>query len=527
MMPRIVTQKPVLQVLRIQVYKVAAQNMDAERRPRSTQTLRRSKEEESRGSTKGGDFQRMRKAIATGRAQDCFEEADTNTIESPLPPQTIISLSYQLARAKKIPENEGRGVEYKKDEEVLGFQGTARTRRGGEEAKTRSDKGREAGARLRECEAVIEMVKTQAREQEERRNRERREQEEELKRERSQRQEQEQLVHSLRQQLEEEKRRRDEALRSSSCENEMMGAEKKRLLEQIDVLKASVKSLKEKLSAQQLEAQSSQRKLMEQRSEAEHKMKLEHQDHLSHKESELIDMSAAHARQLKMLQDQLDKTNSEKVKLEIDMRKIKSELQDVLIRHEEEISQIKESCRREEDGRIAYLDEKISSIQQARELQQQRSDQLALELAELRKLENYRLKEHDNLLKQEVEHRLEVEKVAEARQTELEGLRIENMRLKHKLMAAEEGMQRSEEELRANTQQQERTIKELLETDGMRSRQLEEEIRSARNRISSLETELRKKEIDQSRAREEEVVRMSRLQERILEKVREELMNLS
>lgn len=49
--------------------------------------------------------------------------------------------------------------------------------------------------------------------------------------------------------------------------------------------------------------------------------------------------------------------------------------------------------RKEEEARLSLLDERIVSIQQSRDLLQQRADQQSYEIAELRKLERQRVQE--------------------------------------------------------------------------------------------------------------------------------------
>ena len=53
------------------------------------------------------------------------------------------------------------------------------------------------------------------------------------------------------------------------------------------------------------------------------------------------------------------------------------------VEHEQYILTITDQRRREEEGRLGLLDDKINSIQQARELQQQRADQQVLAMNDM------------------------------------------------------------------------------------------------------------------------------------------------
>ncbi|MGB1603117.1 MAG: hypothetical protein ACPIOQ_60865, partial [Promethearchaeia archaeon] len=92
-----------------------------------------------------------------------------------------------------------------------------------------------------------------------------------------------------------------------------------------------------------------------------------------------------------------------RLKVEEELRAALSSIQDLKVEHEQHILTLSEQRRREEEARLGLLDDKIASIQQARELQQQRADQQVLEIQELRRLENARLKDHDAFLKREAQ----------------------------------------------------------------------------------------------------------------------------
>ena len=92
-----------------------------------------------------------------------------------------------------------------------------------------------------------------------------------------------------------------------------------------------------------------------------------------------------------------------RLKVEEELRAALASIQDLKVEHEHHILTLSEQRRREEEARLGLLDDKIASIQQARELQQQRADQQVLEIQELRRLENARLKDHDAFLKREAQ----------------------------------------------------------------------------------------------------------------------------
>jgi predicted nucleotidyltransferase len=69
--------------------------------------------------------------------------------------------------------------------------------------------------------------------------------------------------------------------------------------------------------------------------------------------------------------------------------------------------------KKEEEARLSLLDERIVSIQQSRDLLQQRADQQSYEIAELRKLERQRVQEQDVFLKNEAQLRMAAEKEVE------------------------------------------------------------------------------------------------------------------
>ena len=72
-----------------------------------------------------------------------------------------------------------------------------------------------------------------------------------------------------------------------------------------------------------------------------------------------------------------------------------------------------EGMKKEEEARLSLLDERIVSIQQSRDLLQQRADQQSYEIAELRKLERQRVQEQDVFLKNEAQLRMAAEKEVE------------------------------------------------------------------------------------------------------------------
>jgi len=196
------------------------------------------------------------------------------------------------------------------------------------------------------------------------------------------------------------------------------------------------------------------------------------------------------------------------------------------VEHEQHILTITDQRRREEEGRLGLLDDKINSIQQARELQQQRADQQVLEIQELRRLENARLKDHDTFLKREAMLRMAAEKEVELKSNEVEALHLELLQTKHKLTAVEGSLARLEELHEHKSTSHEAAMQELLRDKEATVQTLEQRLHKAEARLATVEKEARRREADMARVREAEMRRLAAVEERIIDDVRKQLVQV-
>jgi hypothetical protein len=259
-----------------------------------------------------------------------------------------------------------------------------------EEQRMRGD----SEVRLRECEAVIQQLSQQIEANKASMEGGHRQLADRLTEERDVRQEQEKRNHALEFELQALQQQLREAVDKAGrfkhgSEVEMDGLKRELAAAHKQLRDLEIKSIEEKNSLL-----ANLREVQEQASQAEHVLRLAQQEALAVKEQQLISSAALHNKQVAALEVQFQNTQRAQHKAEAQLQTALASIQDLKVEHEQHIATLIEQRRREEEGRLGLLDDKINSIQHARELQQQRAEQQVLEIQELRRLEANVLKSH-------------------------------------------------------------------------------------------------------------------------------------
>jgi len=269
------------------------------------------------------------------------------------------------------------------------------------------------------------------------------------------------------------------------------------------------------------------RRAQEDRAASEHRIKLAGADVLAAKEGEAVEAQKEAEKRVKTLEEKLVSADLKRLRAEEELREAKNSIQGLRLEHEERLIQQQDAMRTEEEKRLELLDEKISSIQQARDLQQARADQQAFEIQELHRLENARLKQHDALIKRDADLRLKAEQLAEERQNEVEQLKIDHMHMKQRVAAAEATAERAEKQAAHRQSLQESAVQQAVEEGESQREALDNLLAKAEERNAALETEIRENEVEAAsalmRQKDAEMRRLADAEDRILQKVKAEL----
>jgi hypothetical protein len=252
-----------------------------------------------------------------------------------------------------------------------------------EEQRMRGD----SEVRLRECEAVIQQLQQQIEANKASMEGGHRQLADRLTEERDVRQEQEKRNHALEFELQALQQQLRDAVDKAGRFKHGSEVEMDGLKRELAAAHKQLRDLEIKVIEEKNSLLANLREVQEQASQAEHGLRLAQQEALAVKEQQLISAAALHNKQVAALEVQFQNTQRAQHKAEAQLQAALASIQDLKVEHEQHISTLIEQRRREEEGRLGLLDDKINSIQHARELQQQRAEQQVLEIQELRRLE--------------------------------------------------------------------------------------------------------------------------------------------